>query len=296
MRFIRAAAFYCAVSTAFATCVSAADRDPEGPTDNIVVTGHLLPTTVPQISSSFSEIDRLQFEQRQSIFATDLLQDLPSLAVSRSGTFGSKTDIRVRGAEANQVMVMIDGIRANDLSRDDAFDFGNLTTYDIERIEVLRGPQSALYGSDANAGVINIVTRRADKPLDVQGFFEGGSFDTLHAGARIGSAGETTNVSSARRGWTRRHECLAQRLREGRLQESDRHAERRLASHRNDLADAQRIGLEILDEEHPTELVSVAVAGTEQPQDRRLVDGPERPASSLRSSPRSDVCTPSAAW
>jgi len=163
--------------------------------DNIVVTGHLTPATVPQISSSFSVVERLQFEQRQSIFATNLLQDLPSLAVSRSGTFGSKTAIRVRGAEANQVMVMIDGMQVNDLARDDAFDFSNLTSYDIERIEVLRGPQSALYGSDALAGVINVITRRADEPFNAEAFFEGGSFDTVNLGGRIGAARETSNIS-----------------------------------------------------------------------------------------------------
>jgi len=170
------------------------DADDNQPIDNIVVTAHLTPTSGPEISSAYSVVERLQFKRRQSIFAADVLQDLPGLAVSRSGTFGSQTVVRVRGAEANQVMVMIDGIRVNDLAGDDAFNFSNLTSYDIDRIEVLRGPQSALYGSDAMAGVINVITRRADQPLNAKAFFEAGSFDTLNAGGQIGTAREKVNI------------------------------------------------------------------------------------------------------
>jgi vitamin B12 transporter len=163
--------------------------------DNIVVTAHLTPASGPEISSAYSVIERPLFERRQSIFAADILQDVPGVSMSRSGTFGSKTVARVRGAEANQVMVMIDGIRVNDLAGDDAYNFANLTSYDIDRVEVLRGPQSALYGSDAMAGVINVITRRADKPLSGRAFVEAGSFDTRNAGVQIGTAREKVNVN-----------------------------------------------------------------------------------------------------
>lgn len=176
------------------------DADDKKPIDNIVVTAHLTPVTGPEISSAYSVVDRAQFKRRQSIFAADILQDLPGLAVSRSGTFGSQTVVRVRGAEANQVMVMIDGIRVNDLASDDAYNFANLTSYDIERIEVLRGPQSALYGSDAMAGVINVITRRGDQPLNARAFIERGSVDTpgpdtWSAGGQIGTAREKVNIN-----------------------------------------------------------------------------------------------------
>jgi vitamin B12 transporter len=166
-----------------------------GPIDNIVVTAHLTPSTGPEVSSAYSVIERSLFERRQSIFAADVLQDVPGVAISRSGTLGSKTVARVRGAEANQVMVMIDGIRVNDLAGDDAYNFANLTSYDIERIEVLRGPQSALYGNDAMAGVINVITRRADKPFSGRAFVEAGSFDTRNAGLQLGTAREKVNVN-----------------------------------------------------------------------------------------------------
>ena len=158
------------------------------PDDVIVITAHREPVSVSDVGSSLSIVERDNIEHRQSVFATEILQDLPGLAVSRSGTFGSATSVRVRGAEANQVMVMIDGIKANDIASGDEFNFGNLTTFDVDRIEVVRGPQSALWGSDAMAGVINVVTRRASEPLGVGGYLEAGSFETVNGGVRIGAA------------------------------------------------------------------------------------------------------------
>ena len=92
-------------------------------------------------------------------------------------------------------MVMIDGIKANDLAANDEFNFANLTAFDIERIEVIRGPQSALWGSDSTSGVINIVTRNAAAPLEASGYFEGGAFDTYNGGARVGMARDRASVS-----------------------------------------------------------------------------------------------------
>jgi vitamin B12 transporter len=181
----------------FISGTAAADggKDLSAPVDNVVITAHLTPSTGPEVSSAYSVLERPIFERRQSIFAADVLQDLPGVSISRSGTFGSQTVARVRGAEANQVMVMIDGIRANDIAGDDAYNFANLTSYDIERVEVLRGPQSALYGSDAIGGVINVITRQADQPFSGRAFVEAGSFDTRHAGVQLGTAREKVKVN-----------------------------------------------------------------------------------------------------
>ena len=118
--------------------------------------------------------------------AADALRSVPGLAIARSGPVGAQTQIRMRGAEANQVLVLIDGVEANDLATDDEFSFEHLTTFDIDRIEVVRGPQSALWGSDALAGVINVVTRRPERPLETEGYAEGGSDGVRNGGARIG--------------------------------------------------------------------------------------------------------------
>ncbi|MEZ5564814.1 MAG: TonB-dependent receptor [Gammaproteobacteria bacterium] len=137
------------------------------------------------VGSSVSVIDREQIEARQSVFAIDLLADIPGFAVSRSGGVGSQTQVRVRGAEANQLLVLIDGIEANDPAGNDEFAFENLTTWDIERIEVVRGPQSALWGSDALSGVVNVITRQPTDAVSTQGFAEAGSFNTWSGGARL---------------------------------------------------------------------------------------------------------------
>ena len=91
----------------------------------------------------------------------------------------------LRGAEANHLLVTIDGVEANDPSQGDEFSWGTLTASDIERIEIIRGPQSSLRGSDAVAGVVNIITRSAEKS-SVGLFLESGSWATHHSGFNIG--------------------------------------------------------------------------------------------------------------
>ena len=105
----------------------------------------------------------------------------PSLAfrVSHSGVAGSQTQVRVRGSEANHVLVLIDGVRANDPATGDEFRWEFLTTANIERIEIVRGPQSALWGSDAVAGVVHIITRSGGSQPRVGGYFEAGSLNSL---------------------------------------------------------------------------------------------------------------------
>lgn len=164
------------------------------PKDNIIVSAHRTPASQFEVASNVSTIDRQVIENRQTVFATDLLQDLPSLAVSRSGNFGSQTAIRIRGAEANHVLVRIDGIEVNDPAADDAFDFAHLTANDIERIEVVRGPQSAVWGSDALAGVIDITTRRSTDRFSSDAFIEGGSFNTFNGGVHVGTRGANSGV------------------------------------------------------------------------------------------------------
>jgi vitamin B12 transporter len=176
----------------FTSVVTATENDPQE-LETIVITANREPTPIRNVGSAFSVVDRSAIVQRQSTFAAELLQDLPGISVSRTGTFGSQTQVRIRGAEANHVMVMIDGIKANDLASNDEFNFANLTTLDVERIEVVRGPQSALWGSDSTTGVINVITRTTDKPLEMSGFLEAGSFDTFNGGAHVGAAGEKTN-------------------------------------------------------------------------------------------------------
>ena len=162
----------------------AADRPPE----TVVVTASRIPVPLSAVGSSITVIDRKQIEGHESAFAIDLLREVPGVAISQSGSLGSQTQLRMRGAEANQILVLIDGIEANDPAGNAEFAFENLGTWDIERIEVVRGAQSGLWGSDALAGVINVITQRPNEELSVSGFGEGGAFATWSAGTRISGA------------------------------------------------------------------------------------------------------------
>ena len=155
--------------------------------EEVLVSASLLPISASRSANAITVIDSKQLKNRAALSVSDLLRDVPGLAVSRSGVQGSATQIRVRGAEANHLLVLIDGVEANDPSQSDELNWGTLSAADIERIEVIRGPQSSLRGSDAMAGVVNIVTRRADRPLSVNLFSETGSFGTYNSGLSIGS-------------------------------------------------------------------------------------------------------------
>jgi vitamin B12 transporter len=125
--------------------------------------------------SSITVLDHSYLQQNQIRFVSNALRDVPGLAVSRSGGPGSGTQVRIRGAEANQTLVLINGIEANDIGAGSEFNFGNLMNLNIDRIEVLRGAQSALWGSDAMGGVINIITKKGSGKLNGKLSLEGGS-------------------------------------------------------------------------------------------------------------------------
>ena len=119
---------------------------------------------IEQIGAAVTVVTRKDLENRQVRYAADALRSLPGVEVSQSGGIGNLTQVRIRGAEANQTLVLIDGVEANNPT-DGEFDFSNLATADIERIEIIRGPMSGVYGSSAVGGVINIITRGGRGPL-----------------------------------------------------------------------------------------------------------------------------------
>jgi len=130
------------------------------------------------LTTPSSVITSEEITARGQQYISDLLRSLPGIAVNSSGPAGGLTQIRVRGAEANQVLVLIDGVEvANPNSGE--FDFAGLRAQDIVRIETLRGEQSALYGSDAIGGVINIITRAGATQENWRASFEAGSRETV---------------------------------------------------------------------------------------------------------------------
>lgn len=154
--------------------------------DPLVVTASRSGDATPAelIGGSVTVIDDQALQQRQAIVVSDVLRDVPGVAVSRAGAVGAFTQIRIRGSEANHALVLIDGIKASDPFFDE-YDFGTLIADEAARIEVLRGQQSALYGSDAIGGVINYITLTGAEAPGVRLRAEGGAMGTYAGGGRV---------------------------------------------------------------------------------------------------------------
>ena len=129
------------------------------------MTGSYSPVTNEQLSSSVSVINKEQLLQLSNNSLIDALRQIPSLWIEEQGGPGGVTSIALRGAEANHTMVLLDGVQLNDPTntRGGAFDLNGINIESIERIEIVRGAQSAVYGSDALAGVIHIITQAPGK-------------------------------------------------------------------------------------------------------------------------------------
>ncbi len=139
---------------------------------------------VDQLGGSVTVLDAQAFDTRQVRQVSDILRDVPGIAVSRAGGVGGLTQVRLRGSEANHVLVLIDGIEVSDPYQGE-FDFTTLIADEAARIEVLRGQQSSLYGSDAIGGVIQYLTLSGAEQPGITARLEGGSFGTVSGGARV---------------------------------------------------------------------------------------------------------------
>lgn len=165
------------------------------PTDS-VVTATTTGTAEQNVASSVTVITGKDLERDQRRTVADALRNVPGLNVVQTGAVGGQTSIFMRGTNSNHVKVFIDGIDVSDPSVvTGAFDFGHLTVGDVERIEVLRGPQSGLYGANSLGGVISIVTKQGKGPPRTSAYFEGGSFGTFNQGVSL--TGSEGNVSYA---------------------------------------------------------------------------------------------------
>ena len=139
---------------------------------------------IDQLGASVTVLDAQAFDTRQTRQVSDILRDVPGIAVSRAGGIGGLTQVRLRGTEANHVLVLIDGIEVSDPYQGE-FDFGTLIADEAAKIEVLRGQQSSLYGSDAIGGVIQYITLTGAEQPGYTARLEGGSFGTISGGARV---------------------------------------------------------------------------------------------------------------
>lgn len=186
-------ALFCSVAIAasvpFALPVHAEDTDEvasRDDRDDIIVSSNRVEQPRFEVGQSVSILTADDLETRQSQVLSDALRTLPGVTVARNGGPGSATSVFIRGGDSSQTLVLVDGVRINDPSAPSgAFDFGNLLTANIDRVEVLRGPNSVIWGSQAIGGVVNIRTAEPTENLAVTARGEYGYRDTAQTVANV---------------------------------------------------------------------------------------------------------------
>jgi len=154
--------------------------------DDIVVTASGIEQPRDEVGQAISVIDADTIRTRQAVDVTDLLMTTPGVRFNRSGTTGAATGVSLRGAETTQTLVLIDGVKVNDPSGiGDGYDFGHLLVGNIRRIEVLRGSNSVVYGSQAIGGVVNVMTGTPAEGYAANASVDYGYSDTLNAKADV---------------------------------------------------------------------------------------------------------------
>jgi vitamin B12 transporter len=172
-------------------CAFGADATGTEELERVIVSANRIEQPLSRIGDSVTLIDAEQVRASQKLTVSDLLATTPGVSVSRNGGLGGSTQLRIRGAEHDQTVVLIDGIKLNDpSSAGGGFNFANLLTGDYMRIEVLRGPQSTLWGSQAIGGVVNVVTAVPEGPLLASYAAEGGERGSATVQARAEAGGE----------------------------------------------------------------------------------------------------------
>jgi vitamin B12 transporter len=180
----RAALATAAILAVLLCCATPAHaQQPPPASESIVVTATSIPEDEKDVGSAITVVTREELEKHEAVVVSDVLRSIPGLDVSQSGTPGSVTSLFTRGTNSTQTLVLVDGVRLNS-PYFGGYDWSAMTTENIDRIEVVRGPFSALYGSDAIGGVVQVFTRpgadgvsgRATGEAGNQGQGEGSAF------------------------------------------------------------------------------------------------------------------------
>ena len=152
----------------------------------VTVSANRLPTPVNEVASSVTMITAQEIDTRQLRNLPDILRDVPGLNLIQTGGPGGTTSLFIRGANSNQTKVLVDGIDVSDPTTPNGiFQFQNFLAAGIQQVEVLRGPQSGLYGADAIGGVVDVVTKAGSGPLHGDVTLEGGMFSTFNQSGEI---------------------------------------------------------------------------------------------------------------
>ena len=186
-------------STLLSTPVLAQQSDDDD-IEEVIVTAGRRAQPASEVAKSVSVITADDIRLGQYNFLLDAVQTLPGVTINQNGAFGGTAFVSVRGAATDQTVVLIDGVQVNDGSAPGGgFDFARLDPSGVERIEVLKGPQAVLYGSDAIGGVINIVTKSRSNTFGGDAYAEYGAFDSFRTGGSVrgGSDRFGYNLSAA---------------------------------------------------------------------------------------------------
>jgi vitamin B12 transporter len=164
-----------------------ADQTPELAT--VVVSANRVATPEDQVAASVAVIDAATLKSRQTVILAEALADTAGVTLVRNGGPGQTTTLRIRGAESEQTVVLLDGVRLNDpASPGGGFDFSNLLAGDVASVEILRGPQSTLWGADAIGGVVSISTTAPTAALTADASADVGGNDTRYGRASAGGS------------------------------------------------------------------------------------------------------------
>ena len=170
---------------------------PEEPVElgQVVVTATKTEVPLKNVAASVTVITKEEIEARQVTEVSQLLREVPGLNVTQQGSRGSLTTVFPRGGNSNFNLVLIDGVKVNDAGG--FFDFGDLSTDNIERIEIIRGPHSALYGADAMGSVIQIFTKKGKGAPRIEASFAGGNLNTFEEKVNLSGGAERVGYSLA---------------------------------------------------------------------------------------------------
>ena len=186
-RFFARALILAAILTPLPITVAAqdegdAEQEAQDSLETLVITASRLPLPARQAGASVTVLDEEYLNRRQALTVEELLRASPGVAVSRSGVLGSLAQVRMRGSEANHALILMDGIEVGDPALGGELDFSHVLAADVRRIEIVRGPMSALWGSDAVAGTINLISAPSGYGQELTSYLEGGRFATRRAG------------------------------------------------------------------------------------------------------------------
>ena len=159
----------------------------------VVVTATRLPRSAAGVPAAVAVLRGAELRAQGIHTVLEALRDVPGAAVVQTGSFGGQTSLFLRGGQSNYVKVLVDGVPVNQPGG--SFDFANLTIDNVERIEVVRGPASVLYGSDAVTGVVQIFTRRGTGASRAEGSVQGGTYGTLAWDAETSGGSQVASYS-----------------------------------------------------------------------------------------------------